>query len=120
MSALCWKTESGDRFGKSAMGDEIGADGFRLISQLSLALDFLWRPVGNSNQRLVHCAFFAPYARARTREVTRAVSMGRAYRQPVRAGRKAAVGIDVTSSTAPLSERLPARTLLRAITYLTQ
>jgi len=45
------------------------------------------------------------------REVTRAVSMGRAYRQPVRAGRKAAVGIDVTSSTAPLSERLPARTL---------
>jgi len=65
MSALCWKTESGDHFGKFAMGDEIGADGFRLISQLSLALDFLWRPVGNSNQRLVHCAFFAPYARAR-------------------------------------------------------
>jgi len=52
------------------------------------------------------------------REVTRAVSMGRAYRQPVRAGRKAAVGIDVTSSTAPLSERLPARTLLSAVTAI--
>ena len=36
--------------------------------------------------------------RARTREVTGAVSRGRAYRQPVRASRRAAVGIDATSS----------------------
>ena len=41
--------------------------------------------------------FLPLYARARTREVTR----GRAYRQQVRAWRKAAVGIDATSSTAP-------------------
>src|SRR5205823_14178885 len=42
-------------------------------------------------------------ARTGTREVTRAVSRGGAYRQPVRARRKAAVGIDVTSSTPPAS-----------------
>ena len=47
-------------------------------------------------------AFFAPLrARARGRERARAVSRGRAYRQPVRAPRRAAVGIDATSSTAP-------------------
>src|SRR4051812_46822275 len=47
-------------------------------------------------------AFFAPPTRARTREVTRAESRGGAYRQPVRARRKAAVGIDATRRLLPV------------------
>ena len=53
--------------------------------------------------------FLPPYARGRAR--ARAVSRGRAYRQPVRAPRREAVGIDATRRLLPLSERLPAGTL---------
>jgi hypothetical protein len=44
------------------------------------------------------CVFCPP---TRARGPCRGVSRGRAYRQRVRARRKAAVGIDATSSTAP-------------------
>jgi len=76
------------------------------IALIALCTSERGRPVEELDKKRVLAyrsrAFFAPCARARARQVTRAVSRGGAYRQPVRARRKAAVGIDATRRLLPV------------------